>query len=159
MAGACPRGGWGAPKAKPVPGRPPTALSLANFSVPPSLSCGGRSWPKVRPGPEADSARAGRLSPRQSAFRLVCPRRGGVAIGADLGGVAKNRSGTLYLCESWDLRFRTLSREIATCHSSLGGKFGERIDSVKDAEHRLASPTRALQASPVYRTCKIGSPP
>jgi hypothetical protein len=35
----------------------------------------------------------------------------------------------------WDLRFQ--SRAIATCPSSLGGEFGERIDSVKDAEHRL----------------------
>jgi hypothetical protein len=35
------------------------------------------------------------------------------------------------------LSFRALSREIAACHSSHGGEFGERIDSVKDAEHRL----------------------
>jgi hypothetical protein len=35
------------------------------------------------------------------------------------------------------LRFRSLSLEIATRHSSHGGEFGERIDPVKDAEHRL----------------------
>jgi hypothetical protein len=59
MAGACPRGGWGAPKAKPVPGRPPTALSLANFSVPPSLSCGGRSWPRFGPAKPSGMASFG----------------------------------------------------------------------------------------------------
>jgi hypothetical protein len=36
-------------------------------------------------------------------------------------------------CKSLNLSFQSLSREIATCHSSHGGKFGERIDSVKDA--------------------------
>jgi hypothetical protein len=27
--------------------------------------------------------------------------------------------------------------EITPCHSSLGGEFGEGIDVVKDAQHRL----------------------
>jgi hypothetical protein len=36
-----------------------------------------------------------------------------------------------------DLRFQSLSREIAARHSSHGGEFGERIDPVKDAKHRL----------------------
>jgi len=40
-------------------------------------------------------------------------------------------------CQSLNLSFQSLSREIATRHSSHGGEFGERIDSVKDAEHRL----------------------
>jgi hypothetical protein len=40
-------------------------------------------------------------------------------------------------CKSLNLSFQSLSREIATRHSSHGGEFGERIDSVKDAEHRL----------------------
>jgi hypothetical protein len=35
------------------------------------------------------------------------------------------------------LSFQSVLPEIATRHSSLGGEFGERIDSVKDAEHRL----------------------
>jgi hypothetical protein len=39
-------------------------------------------------------------------------------------------------CKSWDLRFRALSREIVTCHSSLGGEFGERID-LSRMQHRL----------------------
>jgi hypothetical protein len=39
--------------------------------------------------------------------------------------------------KSLNLSFQSLSREIATRHSSHGGEFGERIDSVKDAEHRL----------------------
>jgi hypothetical protein len=35
------------------------------------------------------------------------------------------------------LRFQALPDEITTCHSSLGGEFGEWIDVVKDARHRL----------------------
>jgi len=41
------------------------------------------------------------------------------------------------MCKSLNLSFQSLSREITTRHSSDGGEFGERIDSVKDAEHRL----------------------
>src|SRR3982074_574401 len=44
---------------------------------------------------------------------------------------------TQIMCKSLNLSFQSLSREIATRHSSHGGEFGERIDSVKDAEHRL----------------------
>ena len=36
-----------------------------------------------------------------------------------------------------------MAREIATCHSSLGGEFGERIDSVKDASQK------GVQGTPV----------
>ncbi len=36
-----------------------------------------------------------------------------------------------------DLRFQALPDEITACHSSLGGEFGEWIDVVKDAQHRL----------------------
>jgi hypothetical protein len=36
-----------------------------------------------------------------------------------------------------DLRFRALPDEIPACPSFLGAKFGERIDVVKDAQHRL----------------------
>jgi hypothetical protein len=35
------------------------------------------------------------------------------------------------------LRFRAPAREITTCHSSLGGEFGERLAPGKDAKHRL----------------------
>ena len=48
--------------------------------------------------------RAGRRSPHQSEFRLVCLRRGGVAIGADLGGVAKIYPSTLFLRHLLDFR-------------------------------------------------------
>jgi hypothetical protein len=41
------------------------------------------------------------------------------------------------ICRRWDLRFQAQSGEIATCHSSPGGEFGERIGPVKDAKHRL----------------------
>jgi Integrase core domain len=37
------------------------------------------------------------------------------------------------ICKGLDLSFQSLSREIATRHSSHGGEFGERIDAVKDA--------------------------
>ena len=37
------------------------------------------------------------------------------------------------ICEILDLSFQALPDEIKTCHSSLGGEFGERIDVVKDA--------------------------
>jgi hypothetical protein len=40
-------------------------------------------------------------------------------------------------CKSWNLRFRAPAREITTCHSSLGGEFGERLAPGKDAKHRL----------------------
>jgi hypothetical protein len=40
-------------------------------------------------------------------------------------------------CNSWNLRFRAPAREITTCHSSLGGEFGERLAPGKDAKHRL----------------------
>ena len=53
--------------------------------------------------------------------------------------------GDLIKCKSWDLRFQALPDEIATCHSSLGGEFGERIDSVKDAIGR--SEERPSQAT------------
>jgi hypothetical protein len=43
-----------------------------------------------------------------------------------------------FTCKSLNLSFQSLSREIATRHSSDGGEFGERIDSVTDAEHRLS---------------------
>jgi hypothetical protein len=33
--------------------------------------------------------------------------------------------------------FQALPDEITACHSSLGGEFGEGIDVVKDAQHRL----------------------
>jgi hypothetical protein len=36
-----------------------------------------------------------------------------------------------------DLRFQALPDEITACHSSLGGEFGEWLDVVKDAQHRL----------------------
>jgi hypothetical protein len=36
-------------------------------------------------------------------------------------------------CKRLDLRFQSLAREIATCPSSRGAKFGERIGSGKDA--------------------------
>lgn len=39
--------------------------------------------------------------------------------------------------KSLKLSFQSPSREIAMRHSSHGGQFGERIDFVKDAEHRL----------------------
>jgi hypothetical protein len=32
------------------------------------------------------------------------------------------------MCKSRDLRFRAPSHEIGTCHLTLGGVFGERID-------------------------------
>ncbi|MGH6842334.1 MAG: hypothetical protein ACREDV_09635 [Methylocella sp.] len=35
------------------------------------------------------------------------------------------------------MSFQALPDEIAACHSFLGGEFGERIDVVKDAKHRL----------------------
>ncbi len=41
------------------------------------------------------------------------------------------------MCKILDLRFQALPDEITTCHSSLGGEFGEWIDVVKDAQHRL----------------------
>jgi hypothetical protein len=37
------------------------------------------------------------------------------------------------MCKRLDLRFQSVSREIATRHSSQGGEFGERNRSVKDA--------------------------
>jgi hypothetical protein len=40
-------------------------------------------------------------------------------------------------CKSLNLSCQSLSRDIATCHSSHGGECGERIVSVKYAEHRL----------------------
>jgi hypothetical protein len=43
----------------------------------------------------------------------------------------------LVICKRLDLRFQSLSREIAARHSSHGAKFGERVDPVKDGEHRL----------------------
>jgi len=41
------------------------------------------------------------------------------------------------ICKILNLSFQSLTRDIATRHASLGGEFGERIDSVKDAEHRV----------------------
>ena len=47
-------------------------------------------------------------------------------------------SGTGMLnCKILDLRFQALPDEITACHSSLGGEFGDWIDVVKDAQHRL----------------------
>jgi hypothetical protein len=41
------------------------------------------------------------------------------------------------------LRFQALPDEITACHSSLGGEFGEWIDVVKDAQHRLCRRVRS----------------
>jgi hypothetical protein len=53
-------------------------------------------------------------------------------------------------CKMLDLRFQALPDEITACHSSLGGEFGEGIDVVKDAQHRLRrrshSPSPATDA-------------
>jgi hypothetical protein len=49
------------------------------------------------------------------------------------------------ICKGLDVRFPSLSREIATRHSSHGGEFGERIDSIKDAIGR--SEERPSQAT------------
>ena len=46
-------------------------------------------------------------------------------------------------CKIRDLSFQALSREIATRHLSHAGELGERIDSAKDAEHRLAGASAA----------------
>ncbi|PZR80494.1 MAG: hypothetical protein DLM68_19515 [Hyphomicrobiales bacterium] len=43
------------------------------------------------------------------------------------------------------MRFRALAREFATCHSFLGGEFGERVDPVKNAIGR--SDERPSQAT------------
>jgi hypothetical protein len=40
-------------------------------------------------------------------------------------------------CKILDLRFQAVPGEITPCHSSRGGEFGEGIDVVKDAQHRL----------------------
>jgi len=45
---------------------------------------------------------------------------------------------TMFTSKGWDSRFRALWREIATCHSSLGAGFGERVDPVKDARFARA---------------------
>jgi hypothetical protein len=63
---------------------------------------------------------------------------------------------TALMCKNLNLRFQSLSREIATRHSSLGAKFGERIDSVKDANLFCKSgtpdlPTMLASAEPVLR--------
>jgi hypothetical protein len=47
-------------------------------------------------------------------------------------------------CKILDLRFQALPDEITACHSSLGAKFGEWIDVVKDAQHRRASEAHVL---------------
>jgi hypothetical protein len=41
-------------------------------------------------------------------------------------------------CKILDLRFQALPDDITACHSSLGGQFGERINSVKDASRKDA---------------------
>jgi hypothetical protein len=46
--------------------------------------------------------------------------------------------------KSLNLSFQSLSWDIATCHSSHGGEFGERIDSVKDASCARAGEAGAL---------------
>jgi hypothetical protein len=47
------------------------------------------------------------------------------------------------MCKILDLRFQAVPDEITPCHSSLGGEFGEGIDVVKDAQHRLRRRERA----------------
>ena len=42
------------------------------------------------------------------------------------------------------MSFQSLPREIATCHSSHGGEFGGRIDSVKDASRARAGEAGAI---------------
>jgi hypothetical protein len=56
------------------------------------------------------------------------------------------------MCKGSDLRFRALSGDIATCHSSVGGEFGERLDPVK-----VASFARAGAAS-ASRPCREWPP-
>jgi hypothetical protein len=58
---------------------------------------------------------------RRANRRFASPARGAAAWRSEriLAGFAKIDPGTLVLCESWDLRFRTLSREIATTISNL----------------------------------------
>ena len=46
-------------------------------------------------------------------------------------------TGKVMTCKILDLRFQAVPDEITPCHSSLGGEFGEGIDVVKDAQHRL----------------------
>ncbi len=46
-------------------------------------------------------------------------------------------TGKVITCKILDLRFQAVPDEITPCHSSLGGEFGEGIDVVKDAQHRL----------------------
>ncbi len=53
------------------------------------------------------------------------------------GGAVKRSERTQFKCKILDLRFQAVPDEITPCHSSLGGEFGEGIDVVKDAQHRL----------------------
>jgi hypothetical protein len=74
-----------------------------------------------------------------------------VKVGYDIGPLTFSDR-----CKSLNLSFQSLSREIATRHSSHGGEFGERIDSVKDAEHRLRRRERSSrlpESTPPRRQC------
>ena len=48
------------------------------------------------------------------------------------------------MCKRLNLSFQSLPREIATCHSSHGGEFGGRINSVKDASRARAGEAGAI---------------
>jgi hypothetical protein len=52
------------------------------------------------------------------------------------------------MCKGSDLRFRALSGDIATCHSSVGGEFGERLDPVKVASFARAGAASGFASLP-----------
>jgi hypothetical protein len=65
------------------------------------------------------------------------PGHAQVDFGECIGIIGGVRTKLHVFCKSLDLRFQSLPLEIAARHSSHGGEFGERIDPVKDAAHRL----------------------
>jgi hypothetical protein len=62
------------------------------------------------------------------------------------------------ICKSLDLSFPSLSREIATRHSSHGGEFGERIDSVKDASQKGVRKDARRRRRAMARAGEAGAP-
>ncbi len=72
------------------------------------------------------------------------------------GGVDLARLDEEQVCKCLNLNCPSLSRDIATGHSSDGGEFGERIDSVKGAEDRLSR--RARNASTASLPAGPGRP-